>query len=401
MQEEFSQLFDTVSEEETRSRIKAFRERMYQRSIDYALVQVNVNLFYFTGTLQRGILLIPLRGEPGLLIQKAVERAELESPFPVRELKSMKQLPDHIRDMGLAAASRVGLELQEVPAALFEKLRTLLGAGECVNISEDLLRVRSRKSPYEMEQIKRSAALTEKVFSAVPDCLREGMKEIELAAALQAEGRIAGHQEIMRMRGFNQELTNPHVLAGTSAAAPSFADVPLAGYGTTAAVAQGASHRRIARKEPVIVDYGGGYNGYMTDETRSFALGGLESELVRAHTAAMEVAEYVERNSGPGVSCRELYWEAVGIAEREGLGEHFMGYGRHRVRFVGHGIGLYINEYPLIGDVEDTLEEGMVFAVEPKFVFPDKGAVGVEIDLRVTENGAQRLTGTPLDVVYC
>jgi len=335
------------------------------------------------------------------LIRKAVDRAELESPFPVRELKSMKQLPDYIRDMGLAADSRVGLELQEVPAALFEKLRTLLSARECVNISEDVLRVRSRKSPYEMEQIKRSAALTEKVFSAVPDCLRDGMKEIELAAALQAEGRSAGHQEIMRMRGFNQELTNPHVLAGTSAVAPSFGDVPLAGYGTTAAVAQGASHRRIARKEPVIVDYGGGFNGYITDETRTFALDGLDPELVRAHAAAIEVAEYLERNSGPGVTCRDLYREAVRIAERKGLGEHFMGYGRHRVRFVGHGIGLYINEYPLIGDVEDTLEEGMVFAVEPKFVFPDKGAVGVEIDLQVTEIGAQRLTATSLDIVYC
>jgi Xaa-Pro aminopeptidase len=400
MNEEFVQLFDPLPEEEAVSRLEAFRERLRSRSLDGALLQVNVSLFYFTGTVQRGVLAVPAEGEPALLIRKAPERAALETPLPVRELEGMGRLPEHLRDIGLAQAGRIGLEMQELPVAVFNKLRGVLGEREFADVSEDILRIRARKSPYEMERIKRSAALVEHVFAAVPEILSEGMREVELAAGLQAAGRRAGHQEIMRMRGFNQELTNPHVLSGSSGAAPSFGDVPLCGYGTTAAVAQGASLRRIAREEPVIVDYGGGYGGYMTDETRTFALGGLDNELLRAHEAAVEAALSIERHAGPGVNGRTLYREVVRLAERKGLGEHFMGYGRNRVRFVGHGLGLCINEHPIIGDVDEILETGMVFAVEPKFVFPGKGAVGVEIDLAVTDAGAHRLTSTPLDLRF-
>jgi Xaa-Pro aminopeptidase len=399
MKDEFFRFFRTLPEEEARARIEAFRQRLHARSLDFALIQVNVNLYYFTGTLQRGLLAVPAEGEPALLIRKDPERADLESPLAIRALQGMKQLPEQLREMGLGRARRIGLEMQDVPAALFIKLRSLLGELEYWDVSDDVLRVRARKSPFEIELMERSAAIVERVFSAVPSRLREGMREIELAAALQEEGRRCGHQEIMRMRGFNQELTNPHVLSGTSGAAPSFGDVPLCGFGTTPAVAQGASQRRIGRGEPVIVDYGGGYGGYMTDETRVFALGGLDRELARAHAVAVEVARHIELRARPGENGRTLYREACGIAERSNLDEHFMGFGRHRVKFVGHGLGLCINEYPIIGDVDETLNSGMVFAVEPKFVFPGKGAVGVEIDLAVTENGARRLTSTPLEIV--
>jgi len=78
-----------------------------------------------------------------------------------------------------------------------------------------------------------------------------------------------------------------------------------------------------------------------------------------------------------------------------------MGYGAGKVGFIGHGIGLEINELPVITPRHHIiLEEGMVFAFEPKFIFPGKGAIGIEVDFIVRKKELERVTPTPIDIVY-
>jgi len=108
----------------------------------------------------------------------------------------------------------------------------------------------------------------------------------------------------------------------------------------------------------------------------------------------------VERSARPGVDCTEVFARALRIAKRAGLEDNFMGFGQGRVSFIGHGLGLEINELPVVtGKHRRTLKEGMVFALEPKFILPDHGAIGMEVDLVVKESGVERLTSDPIDII--
>lgn len=174
----------------------------------------------------------------------------------------------------------------------------------------------------------------------------------------------------------------------------------MKGPGLTQAIAWGSSWRRIGRDEPVVVDYGGGHNGYTTDETRTFVLGKLPPRLVEAYNTALQLLKVFEDGARPGVNGRDLYEECLRVVRERGLEEHFMGYRETRVKFIAHGLGLEINERPVIAEGRDEeLREGMVVAVEPKFVFPGVGAVGVEVDYAITERGPERLSTFPTELV--
>ena len=92
---------------------------------------------------------------------------------------------------------------------------------------------------------------------------------------------------------------------------------------------------------------------------------------------------------------------AASRVKKEGLQDFFMGHGEGQVSFIGHGLGLEINELPVITARHSRiLEEGMVFALEPKFIFPGKGAIGIEVDFIVRKDRLERVTSTPVDIVY-
>jgi Xaa-Pro aminopeptidase len=197
------------------------------------------------------------------------------------------------------------------------------------------------------------------------------------------------------MRGWNQEMTYAHVLSGDSGSVVSFLNSPHGGSGNTPAMAQGASSRRIRKNEPVGIDYGVGINGYLADQFRTFVIGSLPSDLEKAHRCSGQIHDLFAREARPGVSCAHLYTMARDFAVRAGLGEYFMGHGEGQVRFIGHGFGLEIDEFPVIAPgFEEALAPGMVLALEPKFVFPGKGVVGMEDDYLVTQSGVERLTLT-------
>lgn len=399
--EEIERLFEMTPAGDLTDRRQRLQARMAARGIELAILFQNVDIFYFTGTLQKGFLLIPAEGPELFLVQKSWDRAKLESPVRMVPARSLKDVAEQIKELDLEGARRIGLEFDVLPMALFLRLRDLLGERDYVDIAPDILKVRACKSAFEIAQIQRSGDIVAHVFRQVPVHLREGMSEIELNALVYAEGRRVGHQGFLRMRGLNQEMENIFVLAGKSAACQSYADVPLCGYGTTHAIAQGASNRAIRRNEPIIVDYGGGFNGYITDETRIFVLGELPAHLSRAYDAAVEVMQAFEGQAHAGANGRDLFALCREVAERSGLGSHFMGHGQGQVKFVGHGLGLEINELPIIAERRDeVLEEGMVFAFEPKFVFPGEGAVGVEVDYIVRAEGLERTTDIPPIITY-
>ncbi|OGP52764.1 MAG: hypothetical protein A2Y65_03635 [Deltaproteobacteria bacterium RBG_13_52_11] len=391
--------FELTPPEEIRARVMTLQRKMEKKGVDLALILQNVDIFYFSGTLQRGYLCIPQQGEPVFFVQKYYDRAIAESPVQCVKAKGIKALPGLFRDYGIKG-TKVGLELDVIPVSLFDRIRDRFGGWEVLDISEEIKETRSIKSAFEIEQIKRSGAIIDQVFSAVKNHLQEGMSEMELDGVLVSIGRATGHQGLLRMRGLNQEMMNIYVLSGANACAVSFGDTPLCGLGATHAVAQGSSAKRITRDEPIVIDYGGAYNGYITDETRTFVIGRLKDHLERTYRIAQAIIDEVESEVRPGDLATGIYERAKEMAIREGLGPYFMGHGEGQVAFVGHGLGLEINEWPIIGrGFKRPLQPGMVFAFEPKFVFPNEGAVGIEVDYIVREDRLERITHFPTEIV--
>ena len=377
---------ETVPEQEIECRIRNFQLSLQEMDLDGAFILQNADLFYFSGTIQSSVLFIPQQGEPVLMVQKGFQRARQESPlkhvFPVTGRGQIKKV---LRDFGFLDLKKIGLEMDVLPVNLYFRYQQTFPEYDWSDVSGAIQRLRMIKTPYEVEQIRSAARILHKGYLDIKEIIREGMTELEIDGHLALIARREGHMGILRMRGWNQEMTYAHVLSGESGATISFLDSPHGGKGNTPAMAQGASFRRIGRNEPIGIDYGVGINGYLADQFRTFVIGDLPAELMRAHDCSVEIHDLFVKEAKPGVSCSDLYRLALKKAEKTGFGEHFMGYGEGKVRFVGHGLGLEIDEYPILAPrFNQRLEPGMVIALEPKFVFPGKGVVGLEDDYLVT-----------------
>jgi Xaa-Pro aminopeptidase len=287
----------------------------------------------------------------------------------------------------------MGMELDVLPTNLFLNFQKLFDQIKIKDISNDIRNLRSVKSAYEIDIIEKATQLSEKVAARVPDFLREGMTEMELAGLVEAEARKFGHPGIVRMRMWGGEVFFGHLLAGPSAAVPSYLESPTGGLGPNPAVAQGASMTKIGRHQPILLDYAFVLNGYISDNARIFAIGDLPEDLIKTHQAMLSIQETVKNAARPGVSSGELYDLAWEQAHALNCQDVFMGCDNQRVRFVGHGVGLEIDEYPFIAQGQSLpLKEGMVIALEPKAIIPGKGVVGIENTHVVTQDGLRQLT---------
>ncbi|MDZ7831288.1 MAG: Xaa-Pro peptidase family protein [Desulfobacterales bacterium] len=378
---------------ELTARREKLQAHLQQEGIDGALIVQNTDLFYFSGTIQQGQLYIPDRGEPVLMVRKDIARARTESALPnIIQFSRSKELLDILTHYGISVPGTLGMELDVLPTNQYFSFSRLLENTRIVDISGTIRMARAVKSAHEVDLIRRAAGFSDKLAAAVPAILKEGMTEIELAGRIEAEARKMGHQGIVRMRMFGGELFYGHVMAGATAAAPSYLSSPTGGEGVTPAIAQGSSLRPISRNEPVLVDLVFATDGYISDHTRIFSIGELPEDLKAAHQAMREVQAAVKKAAVPGAAAGALYDLALETAEAHGLGDYFMGVGDQRIRFVGHGVGLELDEFPFLAKGQKLeLEAGMVIALEPKCIFPGKGVVGIENTHVVTENGLEQL----------
>lgn len=288
------------------------------------------------------------------------------------------------------------MELDILPVKDYQRYQNIFGQHIRIeDVSGVIKQQRAVKSEYEIGLTKTSAALHGQVFAKIPGLIREGMTDLELSARLEYEFRLAGHYGVTRFRGFNLELFMGQVLAGETAAFPSCYDTPLGGKGLSPLFPQGSSGAVIRPNQAISIDFMGNYTGYMVDQTRMYCIGKLPGQLEKAFQVALEIQRMVEERARPGANAAEIYEESLKMAARAGLAEHFMGYGQP-VTFIGHGVGLEVNELPVIAKgIDLSLEEGHIFAVEPKFVFPGLGVAGIENTYLVTSAGLEKLTVTP------
>lgn len=364
------------------------QQAMQQMDADGCLLTVDVNLYYTTGRLFNGYFYLPVEGEPWFF----VKRPNGLNGEQVAYIRKQEQMPELFAANGLKMPEKLLLEADELSYSDYIRLQKIFQPKETANATALMRKLRQIKTPYEIEQFRISAKHHAQTYAQIPDCYQPGMTDLQFQAEIERCMRRNGSLGMFRAFGANMDIFMGSVLAGDNAEAPSPFDFALGGNGLDSSCPLGADGTLLKEGTSIMVDMAGNYTAYMTDMTRVFSVGKLTDLAYRAHQTALHIQHEIEHIARPGVSCAELYNLALQITENEGLGSYFMGT-KQQAKFVGHGIGIQINELPVLTPrSKELLEPNMVFALEPKYVIPGVGAVGIENSFLVTDNGLEKMT---------
>lgn len=389
--------YNLVPAPEIARRVSRLQHRLQEGPLDGALILDPLNMYYYTGTMQQGVVCVPRSGEPVFLVRRSYERAERETPLKnVIPLKGFSELQATLADLGLKTSS-LGVAEASLSVSVFKTLARAFPGGTFTDISALLGMIRAVKSDYEVGLIRKAGELHGMVYAAIPSLIREGMTEWELGAGIQKKMMALGYSGIMRLAAFGGEMFMGIVSFGESGNYPAAGVGPGGLTGLSPAFPLLGGNKKLGRGEPIFVDTGFGYEGYFTDTTRVFSLGAPPAAALDAHQVCLDIQEAVRRRLMPGAIPSRIYEEVYNeFIHPRGFEKHFMGFGGNQVPFLGHGIGLAIDEFPAIaGKVQSPLEANMVIAVEPKKGLEGIGLVGVENTFLVTDKGGVNLTPGP------
>ena len=380
---------------ELKLRRDKIRSLMTLQGIDAALITCNANLIYTYGCVVSGYLYLPLHS-PALLFFKRPNNIKGEHSFPIRK---PEQIVDILKEQGLPLPSKLMLEGDELPHTEYMRIASLFPDAEIVNGTPLIRQARSIKTAVETEMFRRAGIAHAKAYEQIPSVYRPGMTDIEFSIEIERLMRQQGGLGIFRIFGRSMEIFMGSVLAGDNAECPSPYDFALGGQGLAPSIPGGANKTPLQEGQSVMVDLGGNFNGYMHDMSRVFSVGILPEEAYAAHRVCLDVQEAIAGMARPGTVCEDLYQAAIEIVSKAGFADKFMGT-RQQAKFIGHGIGLEINEQPVIAPrVKQELEPGMVFALEPKIVLPGIGPVGIENSWVVTNDGIEKLAACNEEIV--
>jgi len=383
-------------------RCNKLQEYMVSESLDAVIIVQNADLFYFTGTVQSGNLFVPVSGQPLYMVRKDAGRARMESGLKeVVPVASLRDIPHILAQYGYSEPKRIGLELDVLPVNFFERYRALYPDAVFTDATPLIRKVRMIKSHYEIHLMKDAADQVDLAYRRAREVIAVGMTDLDVAAELEYTLRKTGHQGLIRMRGFNSDVCYGQIFSGVDSAVPAYMDAPLGGMGLNPSFGQGVGLKRIEPNEPVIIDIAGCVDGYLTDQTRVFSVGVPSERMRRAYDDMLKIQSLMVDVVKVGLSWGDLYALCHRCAIEMGYGDSFMGAKGAQVSFIGHGLGVEIDEYPFIARGYDlmTMEVGMAFAFEPKVVFPGEGEIGIENTFYLGNEGLRRLTHSSDELV--
>ncbi|MHB9107054.1 MAG: M24 family metallopeptidase [Armatimonadota bacterium] len=382
-------------------RLHKLQDLLAGREIDLAILHYATDLVYYTGSSLPLYLLVPQKGEARVVARKALARIAEEVALPLSAFSSSKEMAAIFTEVGAGEAAKVGLTLDTLSYNTVQRLQPLFPRAEMVDLAWDIRTLRMVKSPDEIAVIARGG----RVMGAMADLIREhfrpGITELELSAALEYAFRRQGNEMVIRCRREGMEMAGCGVCtAGLNTLAGTKFEGVCGGVGLSSAVPFGVTAEPIPPHTPVLIDYGFVLEGYHIDQTRMACWGEPPAEAQRAFDAMLEVEEVVFAALCPGTPWEEIYRVAVDRAAQLGHAEGFMGLGSEQVKFIGHGVGLELDEPPILAPrMQQPLEAGMVLAIEPKVALPGLGMVGIEDTVVLREDGIERLTVCPREMV--
>ena len=393
-------LANEMKEKEINNRIFKLKQKMVHAGLDAVLLTHLPDIFYFSGSFKAGHLFIHCDHRPLLFVGNAASKIKhRQCSVDEIQISTLKDIPQKIKLVLTHLPKNCGMTYDVVPMKDFLLYQQLFDATCFNDCSVIINECKKTKSDWEIRQIKQAATLSNKVFSFIGQHLRSDVSEMAFCGEYEAYARELGHSGILRNRHYRSDVFPFHLLSGESGGLPGAVDTPCCGTGTSIANPSGAGPKKIKRNKPILVDFGTILNGYHMDETRMFAIGSMPEKAMDVSNLAIDIFNTLLSEMKPGVVMEALYDKSVQMAERYGYADQFLGLPGIKSFFVGHSIGVELVENPFIakGRTEELMPN-MVFSMEPKFIFQNEFAAGVESVVRITEKGAELLSKTPHEI---
>ncbi|MCK8827980.1 Xaa-Pro peptidase family protein [Natroniella acetigena] len=385
---------EKIPTEELATRIKKLQNKLKHKQIDLAIIIDNINLYYLSGTIQAEYLCVPQQGEPVLLVRNGVERAKAESNLKnIVKFGRSKEIPEQLNQFGSGTPSNLGLEVDVVAYQDVLKLEKIFGVDKVSGVTGLLRELRMIKSDYELQFVHQSAAQLELLPDLIKEYLTEGISELELSALIEAKLRKNGHVGLVEMRGLNNKITIGICAAGKNALQPVKTDALAGGSGMYPGIGIGPTEKKIAAGELVLFDYVSNYKGYHLDQTRLAMIGQPSAKVKELYQKMVKFQLELKNYLTADHSWADIYQQSLKLAEKLEVSDYYLGFGDNQVKFVGHGVGLELNEFPFLAPGFDAkLQPGMIIALEPKLLVPEIGLIGIENSYLITEGEAECLT---------
>ena len=350
------------------------------------LIDDPVELYWLTGGRQSSLLLVGAEGS-GISntqwVRRSLQRARHEaggsdSPHSIATRPRMGEFGGALSEAGCTRVP--GMLAVKVPKSRWSFLSSKIGGlgGESEDCTGILYALREIKSDWELEMHRESGRINRMMFEVIRDQGGLGQTEIEMAGAADEVSRAAGFGGRIRMRTWPMDCDRVVIAAGRSGAVPSYFDSGVAGLGASPMASWGAGFARVSGGEPVLVDIVHVHRGYVSDCTRMFSAGRLSDEWMQKLDEMVEVADFVIGSLGKGIDCSAVWDEGCAMVAEMGHAEHLMGMPPDQARFLGHSVGLELDETPVVArGFDQPLERGGTMAIEPKVIYPE-GAIGTE-----------------------
>lgn len=373
-------------------RVQRLQEGLESREWQAALIMQPRDLYYYAGTAQPANLWVPARGTPILFTRRAHALAReatwIDHTVAAADFAEVRRV---LLDSGtlLSSGGVIGVEQDVVPYRMLVKLQQEFPEAQLANVSPLILRGRLVKTEEEVANMREAVELWKKGHEAIMEAAGPGVREHEVAAAMEHAARMGGGDGTVWQRRWDADLPAGGIVAsGPNAWKVSGQAMTVTGVGLSQALPWGPSSRSLEEGDLMVVDFDIAYKGYHCDITRTYCIGEPSDYQEDLWNWLLELHLQVVDAIRPGVTGEELYVLASRLAERAGFSENFMGVGAERGAYIGHSIGLELDELPVLGPgSHDPLPEGAVVTVEPKFMIPEVGAVMVEDDILVTKGG--------------
>lgn len=370
------------------------------------LAFARTTVYYLSGVMGAAVFWLPKEGEPVLFARKGAERARLDSPeLTVAPYRSYADLAALAADAGSPFTGVIAAEKSALPWTLAENLQKRLP--DISFISGDAVppRARAVKTAWELAKMREAGRRHAEVMEdSLPRVMAPGMTEMEIARKTLDAFADCGGLGSTRMSNFGEEQICGVVSAGDNGNYPTFYNGPLGGMGAHPAVPFLGCPKTVWTENSVLmVDVGFSYEGYNSDKSITYFSGSardIPAVARKAHDVCRRIEEESAKRLKPGALPMDLYRAAMAEADKAGMAEGFMGHGGNKVPFIGHGIGLCIDDWPPLADRFDTpIAEGMTFALEPKVGLPGIGMVGTENTWLTTPDGGECLSGGIRDIL--
>ena len=383
-------------------RIKKLQKALSSTSADSLLLNYSRSTLYYAGTTHPSIFIVTPE-DYHLLVMRGLDRVLEETCLDTDRISSGKGYKDAKEWLETRKIEQgtLGMELDILPATQYFKVSELFSEFGIIDISGLILEQRKTKDPQEIESTREACRIVHEGHLRILDVLREEMTELELSSEIEDAHRKAGHEGLYFIRQPDFFMGLGPLASGVNLSKIAGKIQSITGVGLSPSIPMGASTKTINKGDMIVVDIPTHYRGYHADQSRTYVLGDPPDICRTMYDGMKEIADQIIEMLRPGISCDDLYKKAIKVAEEIGMSSYFMrlGVDPKKVPFIGHGVGLEVNEPPLLGkNNHEVLEEGMIIALELEMSASIGEVVKLEDTILITSDGVEVLTITPRDL---